>query len=146
MVDVDTFLTTLSVMIDDCCQASLPADAPPGPQAALSRSAGLTLASCGPWQEFGSARGFERDAQRHWRAAFPSLPARTQFNRQRRHHPPALVLGVLPLVQLLAAHQWPMEWHDSNRKVRRVDHWPLVLHGLAFGTIPGRGACAWGDD
>jgi hypothetical protein len=60
MVDVDTFLTTLAVMIDDCCKASLPADAPPGPQAALSRSAVLTLALCGQWQECGRARGLYR--------------------------------------------------------------------------------------
>jgi hypothetical protein len=42
MVDVDTFLTTLYVLIDDFCQASLPAEAPPGPQAALRRSEVLT--------------------------------------------------------------------------------------------------------
>lgn len=33
MVDVDTFLTTLYVMIDDFCKFSLPAESPPGPQA-----------------------------------------------------------------------------------------------------------------
>jgi hypothetical protein len=86
MVDVDTFLTTLYVMIDDFCKASLPAEAHPGPQAALSRSEVLTLAIFGQWQVFGSERGFYRYAQRHLRAAFPSLPARTPFNRQLRHH------------------------------------------------------------
>jgi len=60
MVDVDTFLTTLSVMIDDFCKASWPAEVPPGPQAALSRSAVLMLAICGQWQACGSERGFYR--------------------------------------------------------------------------------------
>ena len=65
MVDVDTFLTTLYVMMDDFCKASLPTEAHPGPQAALSRREVLTLALCGQGQEFGSARGFYRYAQRH---------------------------------------------------------------------------------
>src|SRR5215510_12085304 len=114
MIDVDTFLTTLYVMIDDFCKASLPAEAPPGPHAALSRSEVLTLAIFGQWQAFSSERGFYRYAQRHLCAVFPSLPARTQFNRQLRHHQQVLVLCVLHLVQLLAAQQGPYEALDSS--------------------------------
>ena len=47
MVDVDTFLTLLSVMADDFCKTSLPPEPPPGPQAALSRSEVVTLALFG---------------------------------------------------------------------------------------------------
>ena len=54
MVDVDTFLTTLYVMVDDFCKRSLPPEPHPGPQAALSRSEVVTLALCGQWQGFGS--------------------------------------------------------------------------------------------
>lgn len=114
MVDVDTFLTTLYVMIDDFCKASLPAESHPGPHAALSRSEVLTLAIFGQWQEFGSERGFYRYAQRHLRSAFPCWPTRPQFNRQLRHHQPALVLCVLHLVRCLAAHQCPYEALDSS--------------------------------
>ena len=60
MVDVDTFLTMLYVMADDFCQTSLLPELHPGPQAALSRSEVVTLALCGPWQGFGSERGFYR--------------------------------------------------------------------------------------
>ena len=60
MVDVDTFLTTLYVMIDDFCKTSLPPEPHPGPQAALSRSEVMTLAIFGQWQRFGSERGFYR--------------------------------------------------------------------------------------
>jgi hypothetical protein len=60
MVDVDTFLTTLSVMIDEFCKASLPAESPPGPHAALARSEVLILAIFGQWQGCGSERGFYR--------------------------------------------------------------------------------------
>ena len=84
MVDVDTFLTTLYVMVDDFCKASLPPEQRPGPQTTLSRSEVVTLAVFGQWQGFGSERGFYRYAQRHLRAAFPSLPAREQYHRQVR--------------------------------------------------------------
>jgi hypothetical protein len=43
MVDVDTFLTTLYVLVDDFCILSLPPAPHPGPQAALSRSEVVTL-------------------------------------------------------------------------------------------------------
>jgi hypothetical protein len=60
MVAIDTFLTTLSVIADDCCKASLPVDSPPGPHAARARREVLTLASFGQGQGFGSERGFYR--------------------------------------------------------------------------------------
>src|SRR5262245_13077853 len=91
MVDVDTFLTTLYVIVDDFGKLSLPPEPHPGPQAALSRSEVLTLALFGQWQGFGSKRGFYRYAQRHLQAAFPQLPTREQFNRQMRQHHEALV-------------------------------------------------------
>jgi hypothetical protein len=84
MVDVDTFRTTLYVIVDDFCKTSLPVERHSGPYAALTRSAVVTLAIFGPWQGFGSERGFYRYAQRHWRAAFPTWPAREQCNRQVR--------------------------------------------------------------
>ena len=43
MLDVDTFLTTLYVMVDDFCH-SQPPKKRPGPEASLSRSEVLTLA------------------------------------------------------------------------------------------------------
>jgi hypothetical protein len=84
MVDVDTFLTTLYVMVDDFCKTSWPLETHPGSDAALTRSEVVTLAIFGQWQGFGSERGFYRYAQRHWHAAFPTLPTREQFNRQVR--------------------------------------------------------------
>ena len=66
---MDTFLTTLYVMVDDFGKASWPPEPRPGPQAALSRSEVVTLAMFGQWQGFGSERGFYRYVQRHLRAA-----------------------------------------------------------------------------
>jgi hypothetical protein len=114
MVDVDTFLTTLYVMVDDFCQLSLPSEPHPGPQAALSRSEVVTLALFGQWQGFGSERGFYRYAQRHLRAAFPSLPTREQCNRQVRQQHAALVAFFLHLVHLLAAQPCAYEALDSS--------------------------------
>src|SRR5262245_26096101 len=113
MIDVDTFLTILYVMVDDFCKTTLPPERHPGPQARLSRSEVVTLAVFGQWQGFGSERGFYRYARRHLRAAFPQLPTREQFNRQSRQHHDALVAFVLHLVQRLAAQRCPYEALDS---------------------------------
>jgi hypothetical protein len=113
MVDIDTFLTILYVMVDDFCKTSLPAAARPGPQATLSRSEVLTLAIFGQWQGFGSERGFYRYAQRHLRTAFPQLPTREQCNRQLRQQHEALVAFFLHLVHLLAAQRCPYEALES---------------------------------
>jgi hypothetical protein len=114
MVDVDTFLTILYVMADDFCKTPLPPEPHPGPPAALSRSEVMTLAMFGQGQTFGSERGFYRYAQRHLRAAFPSLPTREQFNRQVRQHHAALVAFGLHLVRLLAAQRCAYEALDSS--------------------------------
>jgi hypothetical protein len=114
LVDIDPFLTTLYVMVDDFCTTALPAEFPLGPQAALNRSEVLTLAIFGPWQGFGSERGFSRSAPRHLRVAFPQLPTREQCKRQRRQQHDALVACFLPLVRLLAAQRGPYEALDSS--------------------------------
>src|ERR671922_2914451 len=113
MVDIDTFLTTLYVMGEDFCKASLPPERHPGPQATLSRSEVVPLAIFGQWQGFGSARGFSRSAQRHLRAAFPPLPTREQYNRQMRQQHAALGAVVRHLVHLVAAQRCLYEALDS---------------------------------
>ena len=101
MVDTDTFLTTLYVMIDEFCQAYLPPEVHPGPRASLSRSEVITLSLFGQWACFPSERAFYRYAQRQLRVAFPRLPHRTQFNRLLRQHYAAIVACFLHLVDLL---------------------------------------------
>src|ERR687884_1782697 len=95
MLDADTFLTTLYVVIDDFCKAELSSELHPGPAAALSRSEVLTLAIFGQWQGFGSERGFSRDARRHVHGAVPTWPASEPFHRQLRQHYDALVACLL---------------------------------------------------
>src|SRR4029453_18342889 len=139
MVDVDTFLTTLYVLVDDFCMLSLPPAPHPGPQAALSRSEVVTLALCGQWQGFGSERGLYRYAQRHLRAAFPSLPAREQYNRQVRRQHAALVAFFLHLVHLLAAQGCAYEaLHSSGVPTREAKR-------RGAGGLPGLADIGWSN-
>jgi hypothetical protein len=91
VLDLDTFLTVLCVMVDDFCKASLAAEVRPGPEASLSRSEVVTLAIFGQWGRFASERDFSRFAQAKLRGAFPRLPDRSQFNRLVRLHHDAIV-------------------------------------------------------
>lgn len=86
MLDVDTFLTTVYVVVDEEDKAQPPPAAAGrvGRQPALSRSEVVTLVLFAQWAQFSSERAFYRFAQRHLRPAFPTLPARSQFNRQVR--------------------------------------------------------------
>lgn len=85
MLDVETFLTTLYVVIDEFAKTHLPPGAPRvGRRPQLSLSEVLTLALFGQWSGFASQRAFYRYAQQHLRSAFPTLPARSQFNRATR--------------------------------------------------------------
>ena len=151
MVDVDTFLTILYVMADDFCKTALPPEPHPGPQAALSRSEVVTLVLFGQWQGFGSERGFYRYAQRHLRAAFPSLPTREQYNRQARRQHAALVAFVLHLVQPWRPSAVPMKPSiargcrpampsaEARAGCRR---WPILAGATAWGGMKAS-ICCW---
>ena len=114
MVDVDTFLTTLYVMVDDFCQ-SHPPKRRPGPKASLSESEVATLAIFARWDSFGSERDFYRYARSCLREAFPTLPDRSQFNRLVSSH-----IGLIEdlishlLLTLLGVRERPYEALDSS--------------------------------
>lgn len=100
MIDVDTFLTTVYVLVDDLCQQEAAPPPAPGPAAALSVSEVITLALFAQWQPFPSERSFYRYAVRHLRPLFPRLPDRSQFNRHVGRH-----LGSIVTVGLAVASQ-----------------------------------------
>src|SRR3954469_13320768 len=85
MLDVDTFLTALYVMVDDF-RHSHPPTKRPGPKASLSQSEVITLAIFARWSRFSSERDFYRYASGHLREAFPTLPEQSQFNRSVRFY------------------------------------------------------------
>ena len=105
MLDLDTFLIELYVMVDDFCKANLPAEVHPEPKASLSRSEAVTLALFGQWERFASERDFWRFAQGRLRGAFPQLPARSQFNRLMRIHHDAIVAFGLSFACQLADYE-----------------------------------------
>lgn len=113
MVDVDTFLTGLYVMVDDFCKSEVADERRPGAPASLTRSEAVTLAIFSQWTRFESERGFYRYADRHLRAAFPRLPHRSQFNRLLRRHQAAIEAVCLHLSERLQARQCAYEVLDS---------------------------------
>jgi DDE family transposase len=119
MLDTDTFLTTLYVMVDDFAKASLPQVVQPGPRPSLERSEVVTLAVFGQWARFHSERDFYGWAWSHLRAAFPTLPARTQLNRLVRHHASATTAFFLYLSERLEAHRAAYQALDSTALVVR---------------------------
>jgi hypothetical protein len=120
MIDVDTFLTTLYVMVDDFCQSRhVHEKHMPGPKASLECSEVITLAVCGQWIQFSSERAFYRYAEHHLRAAFPQLPDRAQFNRLLREHRDAITCFGLYLVACMRAQACLSEVLDSTAAVTR---------------------------
>src|SRR5512144_612213 len=139
MVDSDTFLTTLYVMIDDFCKSHFPPKHRGGAPASLTPSEVLTLALFGQGQHFSSERGFYRYAQRHLRVAFPTLPDRSQFNRLLRQQQEALVACSLHLVPRLQAQQCAYEILDATAVPTR----DAKRRGL--GWLPGIADIGWSN-
>jgi hypothetical protein len=125
MVDVDTFLTTLYVTVDDFCQ-SHPAKKKPGPEASLSESEVITLVIFARWSRFASERDFYRYAEGNLRDAFPTLPNRSQFNRLVRSNGDLIEPLALHLAALLDARKCPYQALDSSamptRDAKRRGH------------------------
>ncbi len=84
MIDVETFLTTVYVLVDDIVHDRAAQRRPTGPAAALSESEVITLALFAQWARFESERAFYRYAEQRLRPLFPLLPARSQFTRAMR--------------------------------------------------------------
>lgn len=84
-MDLDTFVTTVYVLLDDYCKLrGIRWPISRGPAPSLSVSEVLSLVLLSRWARFGSDRDFYRFARRHLRGAFPRLPDYSQFNRLMR--------------------------------------------------------------
>jgi len=114
MVNVDTFLTALYVMVDDFFCQSHPPKRHPGPDASLSGSEVITLAIFARWSRFTSERDFYRYAESHLREAFPTLPDRSQFNRLVRFYTGLIEEMALHLAKVLEVGECPYEALDSS--------------------------------
>ena len=116
MLEVDTFLTALYVMVDDFCQSLTQKERRPGPDTSLSPSEVVTLAIFARWGRFASERDFYRYADTYLRNAFPTLPgeASSQFNRSVRLRLELIEQTALHLATLLGARRCPYEALDSS--------------------------------
>jgi hypothetical protein len=101
MLDPETFLTELYVLVDDFCKTQPPVSHP-GPSSGLSTSEIVTLAIYGQATHFPSERAFHRHASRRLRPLFPGLPGRDRFNRLLRACGEVLTAFALHLGRLLA--------------------------------------------
>src|SRR5215212_3332661 len=90
-MDLDSFLVSLYVLVDDWWQAGHGrAPSRPGRPALLTDPEVITLAILAQWPRFRSERDFWRFAWTHLREYFPTLCSQGQFNRRVRALEPEL--------------------------------------------------------
>jgi hypothetical protein len=141
MLELDTFLITLYVLVDDLIR-HLPENASnPGPKPSLCRSEIVTLALISQWKQFPRETGFVIYAKRHLCGAFPGLPSRTQRNRAIRNHHDAIVAVGQALVRQLGSQEQVYELLDgmgvsvrNNR--RRGRGWLAGIAQVGFSNRP----------
>jgi hypothetical protein len=82
--ELDTFLTTVYCLVDDCYRTALAPAKPtrPGHRPEMSDSEVLTLMLLGQWRADRSLRALVRYAQKHWRGYFPRLLSQSAFQRR----------------------------------------------------------------
>ena len=97
MLDPETFLTELYVLVDTVCKEHLPPEPEQGRAPSLCRSEVVSLALFGQWRQFPSEAAFYRWASKHLRPLFPTLPSRPQLNRLLRRHADAIAAVALHL-------------------------------------------------
>src|SRR5215210_2798916 len=93
MLDLDSFLVSLSVLVEDSWKLDHASQPPKtGRPALLSDPEVITLAILAQWPRFRSERDFWRFAWAHLRPYFPSLCSQSQLNRRIRALEPELRL------------------------------------------------------
>jgi hypothetical protein len=91
MLDLDSFLVSLYVLVDDWWKLKHASEPPrAGRPALLSDPEVLTLAILSQWPRFRSERDFWRFAWAHLRSYFPKLCSQSQLNRRVRSVEPEL--------------------------------------------------------
>ena len=103
-MDLDSFLISLYVLVDDWLREHHPPAArkKPGRPVLLSASEVLTLAILSQWHRFRSERDFWRFARSHLRSYFPTLCSQSQFNRRVRALEPQMCALQRDLAKTLA--------------------------------------------
>jgi len=90
-MDLDSFLVSLYVLVDDWWKLNRSLEPPKtGRPALITDPEVLTLAILAQWPRFRSERDFWRFAWAHLRSYFPKLCSQSQFNRRIRALEPEL--------------------------------------------------------
>src|ERR671939_2105147 len=85
MLDLDSFLVSLYVLVDDWWKLKHASEPPrAGRPPLLTDPEVITLAILAQWPRFRSERDFWRFARAHLRSYFPKLCSQSQFNRRVR--------------------------------------------------------------
>lgn len=113
MLDLDTFLTTLYVLVDDTIKSETPQSTKAGRKPTLSESEVITLALLSQWKQFASESAFVRYALTHLGSFFPRLPDRTNLNRAIRAAHDGIVSLGQALVERLGSRQAAYEVLDG---------------------------------
>ena len=91
MLDLDSFLVSLYVLVDDWWKLERSSEPPrAGRPALLTDPEVITLAILAQWPRFRSERDFWRFARAHLRPYFPNLCSQSQLNRRVRSVEPDL--------------------------------------------------------
>ena len=91
MLDLDSFLVSLYVLVDDWWKLKHASEPPRvGRPALLTDPEVITLAILAQWPRFRSERDFWRFAHAHLRIYFPTLCSQSQLNRRLRALEPEL--------------------------------------------------------
>ena len=129
-------------MVDDFCKSELSAVREPGPEPSLSQGEVVTLCMLSQWSRFRNQRDFYRFAGQKLRAAFPTLPNRSQYNRLARKHRGTTAAFSLHLCELLKARHALYEILDTSgipvRNVKRRGHgWLAGMANIGWCTRVG---------
>ena len=154
-MDLETFFTTLYVLIDDWYKAEIAPheDTRCGAKPQMGTSEILTLGIAGQWRvgvAWDSERGMIRYLQAYGRGLFPRLLERSAYNRQFRQH-----YGVFLRLQAWVATQlnpevplyecvdsYPLRACSLSQVLRESQHWLWESERGHGGT---QGGWYWGD-
>ena len=114
MIDFETFVTTVYVLIDAIVSPPPAAPRRRGRRAKLWPSEVVTLALIGQLNRFRSERDFYRYADGHLRGLFPPLPNRSQLNRAIRAEHDVLTRCGRTLARQFGAQLAPYEVLDGT--------------------------------
>ncbi len=132
-MDLDSFLVTLYVIVDDWWKATHPPQTRPGRPFELSPSEVLTLAILAQWPRWRCERDFVRFANRHLRNYFPRLLSQSQFNRRVRALEPELRALNEALAQVLKPLTRAIYYVLDTTLIPAINRVRACRHGLFAG-------------